>query len=69
MSVLFVTCGKKNVCLWQNCFANVSQTQPSNDKTTNMYIVEYLETIDDADRKVLDWIFYEKDWRRETAQP
>lgn len=41
----------------------------SDHKTTRIYIDEDLELIDEANRKVLDWVLYGKDWRKEPAQP
>lgn len=37
--------------------------------TTNIYIREDIRNVDDANRKVLDWVLYGKDWRKEPAQP
>ena len=41
----------------------------SSHTTTSIYINRNAKLVDDANRKVLDWVLYGKDWRKEPAQP
>lgn len=41
----------------------------SSHTTTSIYINRNAKLVDNANRKVLDWVLYGKDWRKEPAQP